>query len=242
MNTWSKNCPKCKQIQSYVSQKGLDAAISRNLPCKSCGRLGIGLGKKFSDEHRMKLSEAHKGKQCGINNGRYGKRFPHTEETKRKISENSPKIMLGKRHSEETKRKIGISGKGRVCSEETKQKHRICMAIKIQKYGTLTKNFNPNACKFIDNLNRLMGIELRHALNGGEEIVSGYFVDGYDKNKNIVFEYDERRHNLPAVKIKDEVRQKTIIDNLNPILFLRYDEVEKNLYDVITSTKIPIII
>jgi len=35
---------------------------------------------------------------------------------------------------------------------------------------------------------------LQHAENGGEFEVAGYYLDGYDKNLNIAFEYDEPGH------------------------------------------------
>ena len=57
------------------------------------------------------------------------KDFKHTEESKRKISENLKgkftgikHPMYGKHHSEETKRKISEAGKGRKPSAETKRK------------------------------------------------------------------------------------------------------------------------
>lgn len=62
-------------------------------------------GKKFSEEHKRKLSEALKGK-------------PRSEETKRKISENHADFsgenhpMYGKTHSEETRRQISETRKG----------------------------------------------------------------------------------------------------------------------------------
>ena len=86
-------------------------------------------GKKLSDEHKKKLSEAHKGKSvwnkgkpCSeetkkkiseANTGRH-----HTDEVKRKMSEQ----RKGKHHSEEWTRKISESNKGRRCSEETKKR------------------------------------------------------------------------------------------------------------------------
>lgn len=58
------------------------------------GKPGINKGKTFSEEHRRKLSESHKGKLCGENNGMYGK--PFSEEHRRKMSE-SMKLAWQKR-------------------------------------------------------------------------------------------------------------------------------------------------
>lgn len=107
------------------------------------------LGKIFSEEHKRKMSIAHKGEsnfnygktgkdsnrwgkhhtkearrkigeaQKGKNNHMYGKH--HTADAKRKISENHVGFS-GKCHTEETKRKISEAQKGKTLSEEHKQK------------------------------------------------------------------------------------------------------------------------
>lgn len=69
-------------------------------------------GKYLSEEHKRKLSEAHKGKSSG----RKGKHC--SEEHKRKLSEKNK----GKRHSEEAKKKISEFRKGKPRLEETKRK------------------------------------------------------------------------------------------------------------------------
>lgn len=112
-------------------------------------------------------------------------------------------------------------------------------AIKrIQKYQLYNKpNFNPIACKFIDELNSLVGINLQHALNGGEVWIHGFYPDGYDKNKNIIFEYDESWHRSVSAKTRDLQRQKIILEKTNPTMFLRYDEKTDTLCDVISNEK-----
>jgi len=76
------------------------------------------LGIKFTDDTKIKLSEANKGK----NNPLFGK--THSEETKNKISV----ANLGKTRSEETKAKLKEAKKGnqnrlgKIHSEETKVK------------------------------------------------------------------------------------------------------------------------
>jgi len=74
----------------------------------------------------------------------------------------------------------------------------------------LIPNFNPNACKIIDQYGKKNGYNFQHAMNGGEYYIKdlGYWVDGYDKNKNIVIEIDEKRHKYQQEK--DVIRQKEI--------------------------------
>ena len=194
----SKNCPKCGKLQNYLSQKGLDCAIKKNSVCKSCIKIGVGLGKKFTEDHKNKLSDSHKGKQCGVNNGMYGKKFHHTEETKKKI---------------------GLFSKIRVIERK-------------EKMGILKIGYNPKACNFIDKLNKQNGWNLQHAENGGEIRCQNYFLDGYDKLKNIVFEYDEPHHHKPHKQKQDKLKQEIIIKEINPSKFIRYDELNNNLYNV----------
>ena len=71
-------------------------------------------------EHKLKLSEAHKGRKV-------------SKETKRKLSENSTKFWLGKKMSRESRKKMSEAKKGKPswnkglkgvqkCSKETREK------------------------------------------------------------------------------------------------------------------------
>ena len=80
-------------------------------------------GKKFSKEHREKLSESHK---C-LRPWQKGRK--HTEESKDKMSKSlkgknkgSNHPMYGKTHSKESRKKISDALKGRNMQEETRSK------------------------------------------------------------------------------------------------------------------------
>jgi very-short-patch-repair endonuclease len=65
-------------------------------------------------------------------------------------------------------------------------------------------------------------------MNGGEHYLKdlGYWVDAYDKDKNVVIEYDEGQHN----KKKDaDVRRMNEIKQKLGCKFLRYDAVSEEL-------------
>lgn len=128
-------------------------------------------------------------------------------------------VWKNKKHTEDSKTKIRIS---------------------TINYLKENKNFqgprySKRACKFIDKLNEQMHWNLQHAQNGGEFEIDGYFVDGYDKDLNIVFEYDEKKHYIDVInnilKEKDIERQNYIISKLN-CKFYRYNEKLKYLYEV----------
>ena len=110
---------------------------------------------------------------------------------------------------------------------------RLAAIKRMKDKGILTyRNFNKNACRFFDELNKERGWELQHALNGGEVEVYGYFLDAYDKNKNLVVEYDEPSHDRPCIKKKDKIRQNNIINYLK-CKFYRYKEAENKLIKVV---------
>jgi hypothetical protein len=54
-----------------------------------------------------------------------------------------------------------------------------------------------------------------------------FYLDGYDEENNVVFEYDTSYHKKLSQKVKDTFRQDVIIRILNPKSFWRYDAVEK---------------
>jgi hypothetical protein len=121
---------------------------------------------------------------------------------------------------------------GKITSNETKEKQRIAK-INLLKKNKINIKSNPVACKFIDKLNEENGWNLQHALNGGEIEICGYFVDGYDKERNIIFEYDEKEHRWGKRKEKDLIRQQEIINKICPQKFIRYSEYEEKLYNII---------
>lgn len=75
---------------------------------------------KMSEETKQKLSVIMKGRNVGDKNGMYGKH--HSLETRQKISKNNPKYMLGKNLSENAKKMISLANKGRIVTQETKDK------------------------------------------------------------------------------------------------------------------------
>jgi hypothetical protein len=112
-----------------------------------------------------------------------------------------------------------------------KQKTRM-REISVKKYierGYILTNYNPNACKYFDKLSKEKKWNLQHAENGGEVVVNGYFLDAYDKDRNIVVEYDEPNHFLGGkLKQKDFDRMNEIKQTMG-CTFYRYDERTKKI-------------
>jgi hypothetical protein len=130
------------------------------------------------------------------------------------------KNNLSKPRSKEIKNKISSKLKGRKISEKQAREHGIRMRTRFGELGIKGKfkpNFNPKACQIIEEYGKQNGYCFQHALNGGEYYVKelGYWLDGYDKEKNVVIEYYENHHKRTIVKQKDKKRKKEIIKLLN---------------------------
>lgn len=202
-----RTCSKCGKSISYSRKDAFKRAENKNRCCLACsvsGEFNGFYGKIHTCESKKKNSEWHKGRKT-------------SEIHKLNTSKNNARYWTGKNRDNDTKYKLRIAK-----INDLNKKN-----VLLGKNGA--RNFNLKACEFIDQLNREKGWNLQHALNGGEIELYGYFVDGYDKERNIIFEYDEKRHKY--TKEKDLIRQNILLNKINPTIFLRYDEVNDILYD-----------
>ena len=51
------------------------------------------------------------------------------------------------------------------------------------------KNYSIKAVRWIQSEAKTRGIEIKHALNGGEQRINGHYVDGYHEESQTVFEF-----------------------------------------------------
>lgn len=115
-------------------------------------------------------------------------------------------------------------------THEYKQKHRMKM-MRLLKEQKVKVCINKIACDFFNLLNTTMNWNGYHGKNEKEYQLNYYFLDYYDKNNNIVIEWDEKYHNKQKQKAKDIIRQKHIIETLN-CNFYRINEITKKVYKV----------
>ena len=125
--------------------------------------------------------------------------------------------------------------KGKHLSDSTKQKIResTCQYL-LKTHGG--PRYNKSAIPVLEQIAKEHGWKIQHAENGGEFYTGiGYFVDAYDKEKNIVLEYDEPVHYADVenniLREKDLKRQNEIIEHLH-CEYWRYNEKMKVLWKV----------
>lgn len=220
-------------------------------------RLSIAAKKKFAaytqeqwqkmrdDGHKygllqLPLTAEEKIACCGSGNHFYG--HTHTPEVRRKIGDRTRGTKLSVTHRMKISAGLKRSGanlgdKNVAKRPEERLRKRLAMIEKLkQEHGQMYPFYNKRACEYFDMLNVERGWTIQHGENGGEYYVKelGYWMDGYDKERNIVIEYDEPRHYTVngQLKEKDVRRMHEIIDHLK-CSFYRYDEKNSRLYKVI---------
>lgn len=234
---FTRNCPKCNKELSYSTKFTLKNAEDKNSVCKSCSLIGKGTGfKKGHQIGRGKPSwnKGLKGVQVAWNKGLTKETSPSvaqygissgiskrgkptwntglTAETDDRVAANG--LLSGKTLH---KRHVDGTLKSPTIRPEVRRKMRETMLRKVEEMGGFP-NFNPKACEIFNEINRMMGWEGIHAMNGGEYKFIGYAVDFYEPNLNIVIEYYEKFHK--STVDRDLYRQIEIINELNCKFFI----------------------
>lgn len=133
------------------------------------------------------------------------------------------------------KGEIRISDRKNV-STETRIKLREAALRYLKRTVGCSHRYNKNSIPILESIAKEHGWNLQHAENGGEFYTGiGFYVDGYDKEKNIVVEYDEKDHYRDyrnnILRDKDIERQREIIEHLH-CEFYRYNEATGILWKV----------
>jgi len=206
VDEYKRVCPECNKEILYSLMDNLKRAEKANSVCKSCSKKG----KKFSDEHKEKLRESRIGRKNSLisrlkNSKTQKQRFIDNPELRKKASETSKRIL----HQVDIRKKhIEALSKTRWLGK-TFDKGQLEM---IEKWNQLGFHFEPN---FQLHTNNFL-----------------CYVDGYDKEKNVVLEYDGKYHTTLKQQKKDLIRQQKIIDILKPKKFWRYDLTNKSWKDI----------
>lgn len=194
---YKRLCPTCGDDIYHTNIKNRNRAEKKKQNCNSCAQKLI---------------------QCGENNNMFGKK--HSDATKKKIREKRKLQTI----TEESRDKMSVSQKkrleeynhwlGRKHKKETKDKMRIISANRIHE-NKWHPSYNITACKIIDEYGKKNGFNFQHAMNGGEFFIDdlGFWLDGYDIEKNVGIEYYENAHQYSINE--DEIRINKIKKSLN---------------------------
>ena len=90
-------------------------------------------------------------------------------------------------------------------------------------------------------IGNVLGLNIQHALNGGEKKFIKYWVDGYIEEYNICIEWDEKHHNSKRQTERDKNKEDYINNNfgcniirINEEEFLKNNEITiKKICDLI---------
>lgn len=113
------------------------------------------------------------------------------------------------------------------CGDISRRISRINQISKDKFNGNqIIPSYNQIGCELFDKISKENNIHIQHAMNGGEFYIKelGYWIDGYDKVNNVVYEYDEKHHYINNKLLeKDIIRQKEIEEHLS-CKFIRFKE------------------
>ena len=229
---YSRKCPECKTDVFHTELNNCNYAHKTGRLCRSC----VNRGKKYSEETKLRMSAAKLGKPLSELHGKniskslIGiKKSPHTEKAKKKMS-------LAKRPpiTEETKRKLKLSAVSAWKNPEIKNKYH----NSLERTKWLKVRTDVGQLEMLNKWNNLgFTFEPNYQVRVNNEL---YYIDGYDKKHNIAFEYDSEYHNKPSQIKKDLIRQKNIINKLNPKLFWRFNKKDNIFYECINGKNINI--
>jgi very-short-patch-repair endonuclease len=199
MKQYQRSCPTCNKIINFNSFSGFWKSQKYNRNCKSCSISVINLNRTEDDKLNRNLS---------IRNRAIGRK--PSSKTRLKMS----MVKKGKSMPTGTGEKISKSLKGRPKTDEHKLKLRCAKIRDLQtKFGKqLGPNYNSYACKLFEDINKKFNLNGKHAENGGEMMVAGYWLDFYEPNIKLAIEYDEPYHKYR--KEKDIKKQKEVVKEL----------------------------
>jgi hypothetical protein len=219
---YMRNCPKCGKEIYHTTKHILNQSIKGNRICKSCSKMftnNPNFNTHFSDERKNKIS-----KSCSIDRiNRYSDKRERDKLSKSQI----------KRYSnEEQKKNTSIFTKTAMRDPKIRKKH----LDALHNSQWLKVKTDEGQLELIENLNSIgFNFQPNFQVKTNQDL---FYIDGYDKEKNVVLEYDSKYHNRRQQKEKDLVRQQKIIEILKPKKFWRYDGVTKSFTEVIGENKL----
>lgn len=212
-----KPCPMCGRIMYYASSPSLKTSVKLNRYCTTCCRAG----KKQSPEHVLNRVQARAG-------------YLHANDTKKKMSDSARFRKIPK--EQQSTMHLGLRGVklSPIRREQISECVKKAWANPVNRkkyYDALSKTkwlkvrTDRGQLELLEKWNKLgFQFEPNYQIHTNGFL---FYIDGYDKEHGVVLEYDSKYHHKHYQREKDLLRQKRIIDILNPKRFWRYDSVNK---------------
>jgi very-short-patch-repair endonuclease len=175
---------------------------------------------KSRDHIIRAIKQKHKCDSCAQRLSKTGKKLSLNHKTSQSISQK-------KRYLKSEERiKTSVVVKKAIHIPEIRQKH--LDALHHSKW--IKVRTDKGQIELLEKWNRLgFSFEPNVQLRTTKGL---FYIDGYDKKRNVVLEYDGKYHSKISQKTKDIMRQNEIIDFLNPNVFWRFNSVIGKCYDI----------
>jgi len=246
MSDFSKLCPDCGKKMIYAYKSSLMNSIRKNRKCVKCSKNNtetlLKISKSwFKSGDRPKNADKRKGKTYDEIYG-YEKSQQIKKEQSIIVKKSYQNIELKNKRIKSLSPDNGFKKGIKPCnygmkmpfkslSDDAKENHRLAMINLIKnRKGQVIPNYNKNACECFNKIMKEKNIHIQHAENGGEFFIDklGYWVDGYDKENNTIYEYDEKRHFDSSGNLREkDIKRQTKITNLLNCNFkrIKYDDI-----------------
>lgn len=227
---YTRMCPTCGRDIYYANKNILKSSISKGRPCKVCTNI-LQRGREFTIECRDKLKSSAIKRYASKEN-----RLQLSESQKKRYSIPENRLNLSrihiKRYSDQTQRKLtSLAVKRAMHLPEIRKRH--IEAIHQSKWVKVKTDIGQ--LELIEKWNHLgFKFEPNYQICTDSDL---FYIDGYDKEHNVVLEYDSKYHRKPVQQTKDLLRQNKIIDILKPKKFWRYDAVNKKCKNVLEGCR-----
>jgi hypothetical protein len=216
VGNWCRPCPICGKIIEYGNDKNAKyyskVANGKKTRCHSCQMKE----RNILEETKRKISLAKTGKML-------------SEDHRKKMSDSARKERKHRYSIRENRDILSKSVKEAMHRPDVRKKH--LDALRHSRW--IKVRSDKGQLEMINCWNKMgFNFEPNYQIHTDDFLC---YLDGYDKDRNIVLEYDSKYHHRQ--KEKDLIRQQKIIGILNPKKFWRYDVVNKQLTEIIGHTQ-----
>lgn len=210
---FKRTCPKCGLEIFHSTQHILNQSVKGNRLCKSCSNRETNrkkIGTTISESVKKQISVSKTGKKPSL-------------ETITKLSIGQKNRYLKIEEREKTSNSVKLA----MHNPDIRKKH----IEGLTHSPWLKVRTDKGQLEFINKINEFgFNFEPNYQIKTDTDL---FYVDGYDKKRNIVLEFDSKYHKRKQQMKKDLERQSKILNILKPNVFWRYDNVSDTMKNII---------